>query len=117
MSNGMPQTRWFCGEVVINRTIDSHILAAHRQNSRMKLSTERPFANPAAAARKLVEIASGIEPVQVGRIFIELVDEPFLKAGGMGTKFRAGIAASVDRGWLELHESGTFVRLQRDSLM
>lgn len=26
----------------------------------MKLTTERPFANPEAAARKLVEIAAGV---------------------------------------------------------
>jgi hypothetical protein len=37
---------------------------------------------PEIAARKLVEIASTIEPVQNGRIYIELVNSPFLKAGG-----------------------------------
>ncbi len=50
----------------------------------MNLTTERPFSNPEAAARKLVEIASGFEPVQDGRIFIELVNVPLLKAGGTG---------------------------------
>jgi hypothetical protein len=30
----------------------------------MKLTADRPFANPEAAARKLVELASGIQPVQ-----------------------------------------------------
>ncbi len=39
----------------------------------MKYATARPFADPETAARKLVEIASGIEPVQDGRIYIELV--------------------------------------------
>jgi hypothetical protein len=37
----------------------------------MKLTTERPFANPEAAARKLVEIAAGIEPAMPSRIYIE----------------------------------------------
>ncbi|WP_256379995.1 hypothetical protein [Bradyrhizobium sp. Cp5.3] len=34
----------------------------------MKLTTERPFANPEAAARKLVELAANIEAVQDGRM-------------------------------------------------
>jgi hypothetical protein len=46
------------------------------------LSSIRPYVDPEAAARKLVEIASTIEPVQNGRIYIELVNAPFLKAGG-----------------------------------
>jgi hypothetical protein len=36
----------------------------------MKLTAERPFANPEAAARKLVEIAAGIEPTMPGGIYI-----------------------------------------------
>ncbi|MGY8664291.1 hypothetical protein Q3C01_18350 [Bradyrhizobium sp. UFLA05-109] len=44
----------------------------------MKLTSERPFANPEAAARKLVEIATGITPVQNGRINIEKFNAPFL---------------------------------------
>ncbi|WP_333931919.1 hypothetical protein [Bradyrhizobium sp. CCBAU 51745] len=59
----------------------------------MKYAVDRPFADPEAAARKLVEIASGIEPVQDGRIFIELVNKPFLKMGDSGDEFRAGIRA------------------------
>jgi hypothetical protein len=62
--------RCFCGEVVTSPTIDSHILAAPPARH-MKLTAERPFASPEAAARKLVEIAAGIEPVQDGRIHID----------------------------------------------
>lgn len=79
----------------------------------MKLTTERSFATPEAAARKLVEIASGVEPVQDGGIFIELVNGPFLKAGGRGDDFRAGVAFAHERDWLEMHESGTFIRLPK----
>jgi hypothetical protein len=42
---------------------------------------DRPFADPEAAARKLLEIASGVEAVQEGRIFIELINGPFLSSG------------------------------------
>ena len=48
----------------------------------MKFVETRPYADPELAARKLVEIASTIEPVQNGRIYIELVNAPFLQAGG-----------------------------------
>lgn len=51
----------------------------------------QPFADPEAAPRKLVEIASGVEPVQDGRSFIELVNAPFLRQHkGTGEPFRAG---------------------------
>jgi hypothetical protein len=33
----------------------------------MKYAADRPYADPEAAARKLVEIAAGIEPVQTSR--------------------------------------------------
>ncbi|MGY8664150.1 hypothetical protein Q3C01_17535 [Bradyrhizobium sp. UFLA05-109] len=76
----------------------------------MKLTAERPFANPEAAARKLVEIAAGIEAVQDGRI--EKINAPFrYQPKATGPEFAAGIKAAVERGWLELHESGTYVRL------
>jgi len=40
----------------------------------MKFVNARPYAQPEAAARKLVEIAAGIKPVQEDRIYIELVN-------------------------------------------
>jgi hypothetical protein len=76
----------------------------------MRFVKPRPFANPDIAARKLVEIANGIEAVQDGRIYIERVNAPFLAAGGSGENFRAGIARAIAKGWLWRHESGTYVR-------
>ena len=69
-----------------------------------------PFADPDAAARKIVEIANGIEAVQDGRIYIERVNAPFLAVGGTGDDFRAGIERAIALGWLWLHESGTYVK-------
>ncbi|WGD56057.1 hypothetical protein QA641_20460 [Bradyrhizobium sp. CB1650] len=78
----------------------------------MKLTAEHSFANPEAAARKLIELAAGIEPVQDGRIHIEKINAPFLyNLNGKGPEFGAGIRYAVEQGWLELHESGTYVRL------
>ncbi|MGY4465589.1 hypothetical protein ACVWWK_001271 [Bradyrhizobium sp. LB9.1b] len=78
----------------------------------MKHVTERPFANPEAAARQLLQLASGIEAVQDGRIHIEKINYPFLYTlKASGTEFGAGLRWAVEKGWLELHESGTYVRL------
>ena len=76
----------------------------------MKFVDPHSSADPDAAARKLVEIANGVEAVQDGRIFIERVNEPFLAAGGSGEQFRAGIERAVALGWIWRHESGTYVR-------
>ena len=44
----------------------------------MKFVDARPYADPAAAARKLLELANAVEPVQDGRIHIEKINGPFL---------------------------------------
>ena len=56
----------------------------------MRLIEPRPFADPELAARKLVEIANGVEAVQDARIYVELVNAPFLAAGGSGDDFAPG---------------------------
>ena len=48
----------------------------------MKLTSDRPFADPDKAARKLVEIANTAQAVQDGRIHIELINGPFLRERG-----------------------------------
>ena len=78
----------------------------------MKHAEERPYADPEAAARKLVEIATNVEAVQDGRIYIERINAPFLfKLKGSGSEFGAGLKFAIERGWLQLHESGTYIRL------
>jgi hypothetical protein len=76
----------------------------------MKYASDRPFADPAKAARRLLEIASTVEPVQDGRIHIEKINGPFLREGGSPADYRAGLDLAIAKGWLWLHESGTFVR-------
>jgi hypothetical protein len=78
----------------------------------MNLTAERPFADPEAAARKLVEIAAGIEAVQDGRIHIEKLNAPMLfTLKASPAEYKAGLDLAIARGWLELPESGTYVRL------
>ena len=40
----------------------------------MKYTADRPLADPEKAARKLLEIASTVEPIQDGRIHIEKIN-------------------------------------------
>jgi hypothetical protein len=78
----------------------------------MKHIQARPYADPEAAARQLVQLAASIEPAQDGRIHIEKINAPFLfTLKGHGSEFREGLAFAAKKGWLFVHESGTYVKL------
>jgi hypothetical protein len=77
----------------------------------MKFAADRPYGDPEKAARKLVEIANSIEPAQDGRIFIELINWPFLSEHkGSPAEYKAGLELAIARDWLVLHEAGTYVK-------
>jgi hypothetical protein len=77
----------------------------------MKFVDPGPFADPEAAARKLVELANAVEPVQDGRIYIEKINGPFIyELKGTPAEYKAGLERAIANGWLWLHESGTFVK-------
>jgi hypothetical protein len=79
----------------------------------MKFVDVRPFVDPDAAARKLVEIVNATEAVQDGRIYIERINGSFLEEGGSPDQFRAALTRAM-LGWLWLHESGTYVKFISD---
>jgi hypothetical protein len=75
----------------------------------VKLTADRPFSDPEKAARRILEIANAVELVQ-GRIHIEKINEPFLfRDRGSPAEYGAGFKLAIERGWLKMHESGTFV--------
>ena len=77
----------------------------------MKYTTDRPFSDPEKAARRLMQHAHAFEVVQDGRIYIEKINGPFLYVDrGTPEEYAAGLALAIQRGWLELHGSGTFVK-------
>jgi hypothetical protein len=77
----------------------------------MKLTTDRPYAAPQAAARKLIEIANSVEAVQDGRIYIELINGPMLfEHKATPAEYSAGLDLAIERGWLTIDRSGTFVK-------
>jgi len=47
----------------------------------------------------------------IGRIYIEKINGSFLYVDrGTPAEYSAGLKFAIERGWLELHDSGTFVR-------
>jgi hypothetical protein len=69
------------------------------------------LSDPEVAMQKLLEIANGVEPVQDGRIHIEKINGPFLfELKGTPAQYTAGLTLALQRGYIELHESGTFIR-------
>ena len=76
----------------------------------MKLTTDRPFADPEKAARKLIELANATEPYMDARVLIELINLPFLQAGGSPAEYKSGLETAIAKGWLWKHESGTYVK-------
>jgi hypothetical protein len=76
-----------------------------------KFVQPRPYADPGVAARKLLELAHAFQPIQDGRIYIEVINGPMLfEHKATPAEYKAGLDFAIERGWLELHESGTFVR-------
>jgi hypothetical protein len=48
---------------------------------------------------------------RTGRIHIEKINGPFLcREGGLPAEYSAGMKLAIERGWLWLHESGTYVK-------
>ena len=77
----------------------------------MKMMEDHPYADPENAARRILEIANGVEPIK-SRIHIEKVNGPFLFGDrATAAEYSAGLKFAIERGWLDLHESGTYVAL------
>ena len=55
------------------------------------------------------------EAVQDGRIYIELINAPFLfREHATPAEYSAGLKLAIERGWLVMHESGTFLQAGAD---
>jgi hypothetical protein len=76
----------------------------------MKFAADRPYSDPEAAAKKLIEIANSVEAIQDGRIHIEKINLPFLRAGISPAEYGAALDLAIAKGWLWKHDSGTYVK-------
>ena len=58
-----------------------------------------------------LEIANAVEAVQDGRVQIEQISAPFLfRERATPAEYSAGLKLAIERGWLVLHDSGTYVK-------
>lgn len=75
--------------------------------------SQDPHANPLGFVWVLSERAPLIDlGGALSTVSSVKLNEPFLyKLKAAGPEFGAGIKHAIDQGWLELHESGTYVRL------
>jgi hypothetical protein len=74
----------------------------------MKSEAARQYADPKAAARKLMQLAKAVETIQDGRIYIVEIREPFISEhGGSPAEYDGGLKFAIERGYL--HDSGKFV--------
>jgi hypothetical protein len=70
------------------------------------------YANSEAAAHKPFGIAHAFQPIQDGRIYIEVDQKPdAIRARGDAGRIQGWPCLPVERGWLDLHEGGTLVRI------
>ncbi|MHC1947302.1 hypothetical protein IF803_23255 [Bradyrhizobium sp. UFLA06-06] len=76
------------------------------------MKEDRRWAAPEKAARRIMEHARAFEPIQDGRIYIEKINYPMLyRDKATPAEYWAGLEYAKNQGWLEYHESGTFVRM------
>jgi hypothetical protein len=79
------------------------ILSTSRTSSPTSTQTKfvadsRPYTDPEAAARKLLEITNSVEAVQDGRIHIEKINWPFLHdLRGKPAEYKAGLDLAIAR--------------------
>ncbi|KJC62476.1 hypothetical protein UP10_03985 [Bradyrhizobium sp. LTSPM299] len=77
----------------------------------MKYAEPRPYADPEKAARRLLERANAFEPIRDGRIYTEVINGKMLFGDkATAAEYWAGLQFAIKRGWLDYHESGTFVK-------
>jgi hypothetical protein len=75
----------------------------------MKFKKDRPYADVAAAEKKLLELANAMEADHAGRLHVGPINQQFLEAGGSVAEYTAALRAAIDRGYIALHPSGAYV--------
>jgi len=71
------------------------------------VKSDGQYALPANAARRLLEIASTMEPAPEGHVDIGKLNYAFLAEGASPDEYKAGIEKLKADGLVRIHESGT----------
>jgi hypothetical protein len=81
----------------------------------MKLTEDRPYTNPEAAARKLLDIIrSSIADSGLAYAYTGATNTTFLAACGSAPEWSAGRDYAVAQKWIEIDRSRTRVKLLAD---
>ena len=80
----------------------------------MKFVTPSKFTDPDTAARKLLEIANGIEADHAGRVQIGTINPQFREAGGSYEEYGAAVKAAIAHGWITMHPSGAYLSFTQE---
>ena len=78
----------------------------------MKFVESRPFADPVAGARKLIEIAQELVCPQ-GFAYTGVTNMAFLRAGGSVEEYLAAVSHGQARRLLAIDESGTRITVKQ----
>jgi hypothetical protein len=80
----------------------------------MKFVTPSKFTDPDTAARKLLEIANGIEADHAGRVEIGTINRQFREAGGSYDEYSAAVKLAIERGYVTMHPSGAYLSFTQE---
>jgi hypothetical protein len=81
----------------------------------MKFVEDRPFADPEAAARKLVDLVrASIADSGLPHAYPGVTNSLFLRAGGRLDDYTAGCVFAAAQRWFEIDKSGTRIVLLPD---
>ena len=76
----------------------------------MKYTTERPFADPDKAARRLMQHAHAAG-AGWPHLYRKAQRPVLVRRQSDAGEYAAGLDRAISLGWLEIHDSGTFVKL------
>lgn len=74
----------------------------------MKYKEHRPYADPEAGMRKLLELANGMDADHAGRLQIGLLNSQFLEVANVA-EYGNAMRAAIAHGFLTMHPSGGYV--------
>jgi hypothetical protein len=81
----------------------------------VKFKETRPFADPATAASKLLDIVrASISESRLSYAYTGATNTAFLRAGGSVGEYTAGMKHAAAQKWLEVDRSGTRIVLLPD---
>jgi hypothetical protein len=81
----------------------------------MKFISDRPFADPDAAARKLLDIVrESINESGLPHAYTGATNTAFTRAGGSIPEYSAGMKRAAAQKWFEVDRSGSRIALLAD---